>query len=266
MNLVEVVSMSQVRQNPISGQRVILAPDRHHRPEEYSAAEHLLENSKCPFCAGQEEFTPDPICWYPPSTQETYLQTWRVRVIANKYPALSTSTTSRHSPTCSNTDHQGIHEVVVESREHIDSFGGLSDDEAAWTWLAYRERLLAIRQQETWSYAQIFKNSRRGSGASIEHSHSQLLASRFVPPVLETELKSAAAHYLHKKTCLYCALIESELLAKHRVVIEDENLIAFCPAASRFPYEVWLFPIDHVPSFEATPTSHLSERRGPSNN
>lgn len=249
--------MSQVRRDPISGHRVILAPDRHDRPTEYDGQEPLPENDKCPFCAGQEELTSDPICWYPPSTQAAYLRNWQVRVIANKFPALSRSTTSADGQISGAEDHEGIHEVFVESRQHIASFGDLSDDEAAWTWLAYRERLLAIQQQKQWPYAQIFKNSRRGSGASIEHSHSQLLAGRFVPSALCTELTSAAEHYQHQNTCLYCAMIESELLGKTRVVIEDNDLIVFCPAASRFPYEVWLFPITHLPRFESTSTSLL---------
>ena len=249
--------MSEVRQDPISGHRVILAPDRHNRPAAYDGQEPLSENKTCPFCAGHEELTSNPICWYPPGTQEAYLRNWRVRVIANKFPALSTATTSLNSQTATTGDHEGIHEVFVESRRHIDSFGELSSDEAAWTWLAYRERLLAIRQQKQWAYAQIFKNSRRGSGASIEHSHSQLLASRFVPSALSTELRSAAEHHHRNKTCLYCSMIESEIAGNQRVVMKDKDLVAFCPAASRFPYEVWLFPITHLPRFEASTTSLL---------
>ena len=249
--------MSEVRRDPISGHRVILAPDRRNRPAAYDRQEQLAENAKCPFCAGHEELTSPPLCWYPPSPPEMYLRNWRVRVIANKFPALSTDTANATAPGTGAKDHEGIHEVFVESRRHVDSFGELSADEAAWTWLAYRERLLSIRQQEQWPYAQIFKNSRQGSGASIAHSHSQLLASRFVPSALSTELAAAAEHRHHHNTCLYCAMIEAELLSEARVVIEDQDLVAFCPAASRFPYEVWLFPLSHLPRFEASATSLL---------
>ena len=249
--------MPEVRRDLISGRRIILAPERHTRPQEYGVSDGTDDHLRCPFCAGSEELTPAPVCWYPPSRPEDYRQTWRVRVIENKYPALLAPTEESSLPSWSNASPEGIHEVFVESREHVESFGQLSDDDATWTWLAYRDRILNLHQQEGWSYAQIFKNARKASGASIAHSHSQLLATRFIPSLVETELAAASEHHQREATCLFCTMIEAERTSTTRVIVETDGVIALCPAASRFPYEVWLLPTDHLPRFEVSPTTLL---------
>lgn len=247
--------MPQLRQDPISGRWVIIAENRADRPQEYSAAPRQLMEP-CPFCAGYEDQTPGAVAVYPAAAAAE--GAWLVRVIPNKYPAVQQEEDAATDLPFSARSAIGVHEVFIESRRHVTSFAELSAEEARWTFVAYRDRLMALREDSRIQYALVFKNAREAGGASLEHVHSQLLATSFIPPDIQWELARAGEHRSMYGTCLFCELL-AEDLESDRMVAATENFVAICPYASRFPFEMCVLPRDHAEAFEETSDEELSE-------
>ena len=150
--------------------------------------------ARCPFCAGNEADTPPATAVYREGEILCGHGEWQVRVVPNKFPAVTFSGRPELQPDSiffQTRDGEGIHEVIVESRDHRTSFSELSSDEARWVFQAYRDRCEEIKDTTELRYVQIFKNARPGAGASMEHAHSQLIATSDVPPFVEAELAHA---------------------------------------------------------------------------
>jgi UDPglucose--hexose-1-phosphate uridylyltransferase len=153
----------------------------------------------------------------------------------------------------------GQHEVIVESPRHIASLTDLTADEARLLMMAYRDRIAALRRSGQFKYVQVFKNVGAAAGASIEHAHSQLIALADVPHVIEREVANSRDFFRRTGKSLLSAMAADELAAGARVVAETPRYIAFCPYASRFPFEVWVLPRKEEGSFESTEDGELGE-------
>ncbi len=161
--------------NPITGERVIVAPQREERPNVY-------EGAPCPFCPGAENETPPEIC--------RDGDPWRIRVFPNRYPP---------------TEHA---EIIVESALHDATFDALTPDHAERVVALYFERYRALAAKA--AYVCIFKNDGRTAGASIPHLHSQLVGVPFVPPRIAAEGEAFA----RAVSCPLCDLREHPLIAE----------------------------------------------------
>jgi UDPglucose--hexose-1-phosphate uridylyltransferase len=144
----------------------------------------------------------------------------------------------------------GEHEVIIESPRHVVSLSELSPEEASLVFAAYRDRLAAGRSKGL-RYVQIFKNVGAAGGATIEHSHSQLLAMPQVPTHVVGELENCRRYHERQGRPLLSAMLEEELRRGERIVADTPDLVAFCPWASRFPYEVWMVPRRRQSDFAA---------------
>ena len=245
--------MPEYRHDPLTDQWVIIAPERQQRPDELLAAPVARRIvAPCPFCGGHEGETPGELAAYYSADDAL---NWQVRVVPNKYPAVCFS--GDGSPL--GVPGLGAHEVIIESPQHVVSFSELSDLQAELTFLAYRDRIRAHQADDRLAYAQVFKNSRAGGGASLEHSHSQLIATTLVPPDRQRELARAGEHRLAHRGCIYCELAVRELDRGSRFVASTEHFVALTPFASRFPYETWILPLEHRESFADTERSVIAE-------
>ena len=259
--------MPEFRRDLLSERWVIIAEDRARRPSDYDLHPTRRNHGRCPFCAGNEVDTPHAIAVYP---TELRSGSWQVRVIPNRYPAatladdpLSADPISPEStPRFLRRPGVGVHEVIIESPQHVVSFSELTEEQALLSLLAYRDRLRAISQLPELSHGIVFKNCRGGGGATLEHAHSQLIATSITPHEVEQELRVSARHFDHSGRCLYCILLQEELEAKVRVVTQTPHFAVYCPFASRFPYESWIVPHEHVGQYESTDASLLRELSG----
>jgi UDPglucose--hexose-1-phosphate uridylyltransferase len=253
--------MPEYRQDPLSRRWVIIGGDRAGRPNEFVEAAVRESSLLCPFCAGNEAETPEPVATYPSGKKA-----WLVRVVPNKFPALTIDKPA--CPTCQPLSPQaqpqpvpgfGRHEVIIESPRHVASLSELTPEESAAVFTAYRDRLRDLKAERQFKYVQIFKNVGPAAGASLEHVHSQLVALPGVPEVVEQELASSGEYFAQHQRPLLPALIEQEIADGSRLVAQSANLMAFCPYASRFPYETWVAPRKHSPRFEDAKTGELGE-------
>jgi UDPglucose--hexose-1-phosphate uridylyltransferase len=255
--------MAELRRDPIVGRLVIIAPERSARPQEFVDRPQTERSSNCPFCAGSEAETPHELAALRDSGSAADAPGWRVRVIPNKYPALepsqATSVAAARAtgvpPVSGPLALQpwpaiGVHEVIIESPEHLSTTGSLSGSQLTDVLKVYRDRLRVHRADPRLRYVQIFKNVGEAAGASIEHLHSQLMGLEFVPAAIVDELAGCRDYYARAGRCVFCDLVEQELAAGARIVAESDDVVALCPYASRFPYEVWLLPRRHAARFE----------------
>jgi UDPglucose--hexose-1-phosphate uridylyltransferase len=253
--------MSQLRKDPVVDRWVIIASDRSKRPHATSLAESNNVAEPCPFCAGHEDETPPEVLAYRDGSTAANSPGWRVRVVPNKYPALAGSAdpSLRTEGLFEFMGGAGVHEVIIENPQHAVTMAELSDRQIEDVLCAYRERITALRQDPRWQSILIYKNEGSAAGATLEHVHSQLLALPMIPRELAEEWRALQAHYEAKRSCLYCEIIEKERAQQHRMVAETRTFVAFCPFAARFPYETWLMPKKHAPSFHGLADVELRE-------
>ncbi len=239
--------MSEIRKDPVMGRWVIIAADRGKRPNDFSVPERHKTSWNCPFCEGGEENTPPEI--YAVRKPDTLPDTpgWDIRVVTNKFPALSAAEPHihKHHGMFERRDGAGAHEVVIETPGHFDYIQGRSDDAVIQLLETYRLRLESLMDDESLTYAQLFKNNGEQSGASLAHPHTQIIATAFIPHMVKQELRGSKWYYETHSHCVFCSMIDSEREEGLRFVYENDLFVSFCPYASRFPYEVWLVPKPH---------------------
>jgi UDPglucose--hexose-1-phosphate uridylyltransferase len=152
----------------------------------------------------------------------------------------------------------GAHEVVVETPSHEVRLEELPVSHVADVLRAYRERMLDLAKDFRLEYVMVFKNQGEPAGASLEHSHSQLIATPIVPMMVEEELAGGLQHFRIKHRCIWCDIVRQERHGGGRVILEHGGFVALAPFAPRFPFETWILPADHRSAFEDTPPTELA--------
>jgi len=244
--------MPELRTDWLTGRSVLIAEKRAQRPIEFSAgaATHVLR--ACPFCVGNEHLTPPSLFERCDAAGE-----WQKRVVENMFPAVTLATdgqsvvaASDGSPGAVVAPAFGAHEVIIESRAHLERMSELSEAGLHDVLECYAHRLSHWRNDGRFAYGTIFKNQGPAAGASLSHLHSQLVALPAVPADVGAEVRRAEEDFHRHGSCPYCRLIESERAAETRVVFDQHGYVAFCPFASWQPHEVWIMPTSHEPAFE----------------
>jgi UDPglucose--hexose-1-phosphate uridylyltransferase len=205
----------------------------------------------CRFCTGHEEHTTAEVLARRDPSTPANSPGWRVRAVPNKYPAVSPSLEGVLSDDglFASQPGVGVHEVFIESPEHLTQSSQLSAEQFADVLWIYRQRLCDVRQDKRLKYGLIFKNLGELSGASLEHLHSQMLATPMLPATVAEELRAAENYHRRRGVCLFCDVLAAELAAGERIVAETKDWVAFCPYASRFSWETWVAPRQHDSDF-----------------
>lgn len=249
--------MSQLRLNPLNGRWVTIAAERQARRDDFSRQLLPVEadpGRPCPFCPGHEE----------ESALETSGPggTWSVRVVPNKYPAFSghaAMTVENLGPVFRQAPASGIHEVLVLSPSHEDTFADLDDAQVTAVMEAIRDRLVAHHDEPGVRYTQAIINHGRESGASLRHPHGQLLGIPFVPGEVAEE---EAGFRRFQGSCLLCTALEAERDAGFRVVRENDDAVLLSPFWAGTPWEMLAIPKahdGHLPEAEASDLSAVGE-------
>ncbi len=253
--------MPELRKDPVSDRWVIIATDRARRPSDFIRETVPAEPSGrfCPFCPGNESKTPPEVLAYRSGSQPNQ-PGWSLRVVPNKFPVLGIEGDLDREGEGMFDKMQGIgaHEVVIEAPEHILSMAALSERSIEQVLCAFRDRTNDLKNDRRLKYVLIFKNHGEGAGATLEHSHSQLIALPVVPKRVQEELEVAGRYYDFKERCLFCDLLRQELKAGTRIVTETDQFIVVEPYAPRFPFETWILPRRHGSHFENADGPQLS--------
>jgi UDPglucose--hexose-1-phosphate uridylyltransferase len=234
--------LSQLRLDPLTGRWVVVSVDRARRPEAFrppSQPEAAGTGHACPFCPGHEEATPPALESDGPGGD------WRVRVVANLYPAFAGAdpmVVTHKGPVFTEAPASGIHEVLVLSPDHSASWADLEGDQVELVMRAIKERLAAHASTPGLRYGQAIVNLGREAGASLDHPHAQLLSMPFVPREI-TEEQAGFARFAGN--CLLCTTLESESRVHHRVVEASNGALSLCPFWSGVPFEMLVAPKAH---------------------
>src|ERR1700691_2484931 len=145
----------------------------------------------------------------------------------------------------------GAHEIVVETQDHTRTLAQLSDEEIERVLDAWARRIADLKRDARFKYVTVFKNQGVQSGEEWPHAHSQVTATTFVPRRILYELRAAREWYRDRERCVFCDILSQEIRQAKRVVDNAGDYYAFCPYASRVPYETWIMPQTHNHQFEA---------------
>jgi UDPglucose--hexose-1-phosphate uridylyltransferase len=247
--------LPEFRKDPVTGRWIIVATDRAKRPGDFARTQVVAKNvGICPFCSGHESWTPPEILAFRTSGAPNE-PGWTTRVIPNKFPALRVEGGFDREPDglYDRMNGVGAHEVIIECPEHVVSLGETSDLNIANMFWAFRERLIDLKKDVRLRYTLLFKNHGEVAGASMEHSHSQLIALPIIPKRVQEELSGAKRYFDYRERCIFCDIIRQERRDGKRIVLEDDQVIAVAPYASRFPFEMWLLPTQHGSHIEFAP-------------
>ena len=234
--------MSQLRLNPLNGRWVTVVAERAQRPSDFAPRTAQVEadpGRPCPFCPGQEEATPPALESYGRDGR------WVVRVVPNLYPAFfgdDSMAVRNLGPVHVQAAASGIHEVLVFSPVHNETWADLDDRDAALVMAALRDRLTDHARMPHVRYTQAIVNQGREAGASLSHPHGQLLGVPFVPGEILDEERAFARF---DGGCILCTTAEAELADGSRVVYADEQAVVVCPFWSGTPYELLVIPLAH---------------------
>lgn len=230
--------MGELRKDYVLERWVIIATERAKRPHQFKKERKEQKVDICYFCPGNENLTP-------PEIYRTGGENWQIRVFPNKFAAVKPEgnfniKTDNDFFTFSNN--YGYHEVLVETPQHEKQLSDLSIEEIKEVFRVYGLRIDELSSREGVRYVQVFKNHGLDAGTSLVHSHSQIIAYNKVPEIVEQEIMAVEEH----DSCPYCRIIEIEKNS-YRRCFENNSFVAFTPYASRFPFEIWVFPKKHSP-------------------
>ena len=244
--------MSELRQDPTTKEWVIIATERSKRPRDFFQQQSRQElpafSPSCPFCPGNEATTP-PESY---SLWDKGNKKWLIRVFCNRFPALMPqgSTERREEDNFFlEMDGIGVHEVIVETPKHNQPLASTNDRGMADILLTYQKRYIAFSEMPFTKLIIIFKNQGPSAGTSLEHPHSQLVATPVVPKHTRIRHEIAAQYYDDIGRSLYSDLVAHELEIGERIVMATEKFVVFHPFASHSPFETWIVPRTYQAGF-----------------
>jgi len=244
--------MPELRKDPIIKRWVIIATERSKRPNDFKKQQdQKTESVFCPFDYGNEHTTPPEIMAFRPANTEKDSPGWWVRVVSNKFPALDPNLKPEKFGHGMYDVMRGFgaHEVIIETPEHDTSMALMPEKQVQEVIWAYLERFKALENDPRIRYVLIFKNHGKEAGASLQHPHSQLIATPIIPKRVVEELEGARDYFGFKERCVFCDIVNQELLEGTRLVEENDDFVAFEPFAARFPFETWILPKKHEYNF-----------------
>ena len=243
--------MSEIRLDVITKRPVIFTNTRENKPTDlwdgkimkiFEKFDDVEYSRNCPFCLGNESMTPESI-------YENNNGSSTVKIIPNLYPIIQNEMDIKSvNDFCYFS--AGRHDVIVESSLHNDTYFTISKEQFYEIYKTVHKRYVELIEDDNISYVSFFKNYKMLGGASLQHSHSQILAIDAIPLKLNNEIECARKSYEQNNSCPFCDMINYEMRKNERVIFENEKFIAIEPYASAYKYETHIYPKMHISSFE----------------
>lgn len=226
-----MITKPEIRKDYIQEKYVIIAPRRSKRPNQFKKPHHAVRE----YLSLPSIFTREALRGEKSLLTVGAEKNWIIKVLKNKFPIVDPSFPKAY----------GYHEVVIETPDPKPEFEDLTVKHISQILHVYGERTKTIMRDPRIQYVLIFKNNGGNAGASIQHAHSQIFATEFLPPHLLDKSQKQQEYKLKTGHCAFCDIIRQERKGP-RVIFHDAHVIAFCPYASQHNYEVWVMPMRHV--------------------
>ncbi|NOZ10883.1 MAG: DUF4931 domain-containing protein [Gammaproteobacteria bacterium] len=271
-------AIREIRINPIvPTESVLVATERSLRPKKAETGIPHDDRewvADCPFCPGNESRTPEAIVCVPENGP------WAIRIVNNLYPMLGDELrpSSLQFGLQQTIDGYGRHEVIIDHHHHGVALHEMSESHLERLFRSYRDRMAQLyATDERIKYVLVFKNFGPAAGASIPHTHSQIIAMPVIPHNINAELDHSLQYFQTHRQCIFCALIDEALSLEatfydqhsgeqlrkidvgQYVVERGRRFIAIKPFASRYAWEIHILPQNHHHDFVATPDDDLQD-------
>jgi len=246
--------MPEIRKNLITGEYVIMAPERAKRPEDFlspAKGQVLPAHSEgCPFCPGNEAKTPPETYRFPEGDNAA----WKVRCIPNRFSALDPTGELWKKDDGLKTSMAGVglHEVIIETTRHDLCLPQLAPEDVESVFKVYHHRFRSFYADPRVEHVILFKNHGASAGTSLEHPHSQIVGLPMAPVQVRHRAEDSMRFCSDEGCCLVCRTIEDEMTDAARVITETENFVAFIPYAALSPFHTWVMPKRHSGCFGET--------------
>jgi len=251
--------MPELRQNFMTKEWVVIATERAKRPDQMAVHREskpvVSFSEKCPFCPGHESQTPPEILRLPDGDG------WKARVVPNKFAALSPDCSPERTIRRSRRRMGGFgeHDVIVETPDHSLAMAMMPDSQVADILRIYKIRHDQLSLDPRVAQVTIFKNHGTDAGTSLEHPHSQLIATPVISYQVRQRFQEAMQHFDDFGCCMFCQIIEEELEEQKRVVLTSEHFVAVELFASPAPFCTHIYPRRHMASFSDVSAKEIAD-------
>ncbi len=243
--------MSEYRKDPVLNQWVIIAPEKavnYQSVKEQFIPENLSEyNENCPFCTceGKEAKV---LLEYNFRNKDK----WDLLVIPAPNPFLRVETELKKEAEgiydlMSGT---GANEIIIETPLHNEFTHKMDLNRIEQIFWAYHDRIVDLKKDIRLEYLFFFKEFKKEKKQTSIHPHSKMIATTFIPEHIEKEIIGAEDYFSYKDRCVFCDIVKQEQKEGIRVISENGDFLSICPYASRFPFEIWILPKNHISHFE----------------
>ena len=254
------MSYNDLRKDYLLNRWVVIATERSRRPTDFGKQKtEVAQAAVCPMCVGNENLTPPASLLYLKENGEVNVsqdplsgerpKNWLIRVIPNLYPAFSSPKQPQDQEQIMKSESFGYaigdHEVIIESPNHDEDPADAELPQLELVINSYIDRFKELSAKPYIKYVSIFRNFGKEAGASLSHAHSQIIATPFIPTIIQEELDSSKAHYNKDGKCIFCQIIDKESKGP-RSIYENANFVVFAPYASILPMEFWIIPKKHA--------------------
>ena len=241
--------MPELRKHYFLDEYCIIAAERKKRPSDFRTAKAAPgDETFCPFCPGNEEMTPPAVAVYTEkgvlSDGQERISNWLLRVFPNVFAAMVPSPPPATTEWIALPGY-GYHEVIVDSPLHRENPADFSQGHMEKLIQVYRDRYVRYSGNSLVKYVSIFKNWGKEAGASLSHSHSQLITLPILPPLIKREMDAI----IRATRCPFCNIVAEEK-ESCRLIYENENWILIAPFYSQAPYETWILPKRHFANLQ----------------
>ncbi len=251
--------LHELRKDPLLGRWVaVVNPPK--TPAEYVLPHHEAVEENCILCAGREKETPTEIMTVP-RTGSDGKGRWWTRVIPNFVPIFHIEGELGRSGEgmYDRMNSVGANEIIIESPDHKVRPEDMGTEQMARVLFTYRERMADLEKDPRLRYTLIFKNSGKEAGDEYFHPVSHLASTPVIPKRVKEELEGAKEYFAYKERCIFCDICRQELNVGRRVILETKGFVAFCPYASKFPFESWIVPKRHSCLFQEINADEVSD-------
>ena len=232
------------------------------------ADDNSANGSNCPYCPGNESMTEpatlalvvkDGMLQRLSDSEDSTVEEWSVRVFQSKSPVVATSSATSYSdkPLYSEPAY-GYHQIVVASPDHKLSLSQISVEQWGNVLVVIQDRVRWLYTQKSVTYVSIYVNNGARAGTQVTHPHLNIVTFSTIPPVIDMEAEGSHRYMNENGSCPACSIIGVESSGPRQVLATD-SFLAFCPWASTYPYEFWIYPKRHITSFSKITQKEIND-------
>lgn len=242
--------LHELRKDPLLGRWVAIL-NTSRAPGDYEIVPEENDTDSCVLCAGREKETFPAIMTIPKQDAACSGHEWWTRVIPSYSPIFRVEGDlgRKGEGMYDKMNGIGASEIIIESPYHDVRPEDIGLDHMVRVITTYKTRMIDLEKDPRLRYTLIFKNSGKDAGALFSHPMSNVASTPVIPKKVKEELDGAKEYYAYKERCIFCDIVREELRVGSRVIIETRNFVAFCPYASKFPFETWIVPKNHNCAF-----------------